>query len=241
LDGYRLFKWLRLKLVVWKGGERSNRLVKVGSQFQSRGCAWLSTGWAPTEDDYLPKGGFVGGEYGFSRMAVSFVPETCLVYAGISGGILSETSIMVKDIQEKGLSFEHPLVMKSVWKRLLRGVLEPGDTIYVAADRDYVFHCFEKYGSWMSDSWSFLMSRTPITNWAQQVHFASRGIITDEFLRNFELFFRNRWEHGFEVLSCKFTYDQLKEMAKDAASNLKWGFVEAADSSVETLRRLKVW
>lgn len=153
---------------------------------------------------------------------------------------MSETSIMVKDIQEKGLHFERPLVTKRVWRNLFRPILL-GDAVFVEADRNFVFHCFDKYGSWMSDSWTFLVSHAPMTDWAQMVHFADRGEITYELLGKIELLFRNRWEHGFEVLSCKFTYDQLKEMAKNAATNLKWEFVEAPDSSIETLRKLRVW
>jgi len=72
-------------------------------------------------------------------------------------------------------------------------------------------------------------------------HVSRRRIITKDFLQQIELFFLNRWEHGFEVLSCKHNYDQLKEMARVAAKNLNWVFVEAPDSSNETLRGLQVW
>ncbi len=230
-----------MRLVVWKGGEGSSKLVRAGWQKGESECAWISIGWAPTEEDYLPNRNFAGGEYGFPQISASFIPDDCLVYAELSGGILGETPLMVRDIQERGLRFESPLVMKSFWKRLIKGILEPGDIVFVECNRDFVSYCFEKYGTWMSDIWTFLVSKTSLANWAQQLQYARRGVITKEFLGQIELLFKNRWEHGFEVLSCKLSYDELKDRARKAAQTLSWTFVEAPDSSKETLRGLHVW
>lgn len=232
---------LDLKLVVWRGTP-PNKLVNVDWQSSNSCCTWLSTGWAPSEENYLPSGNFVGGERGFPQIATAFIPRGCLVYAEISGAILSETELMVRDIEGRHLQCRRPLVMKRVWKRLFKGIAEPGDSLFVEADGDFVYSCFDKYASWMSDSWTFLVSRTPLTNWAELLRYASRGgIITSEFLQQVELLFVNRWEHGFEVLTCKLNYDQLKDMARTASKNLNWTFVEAPDSSRETLQSLKVW
>jgi len=63
---------VELRLVVWKG-RLPNEVVRVDWKNDEGEYSWLSTGWAPTEEDYLPKG-IIGEKMTFMKLLPASSP-----------------------------------------------------------------------------------------------------------------------------------------------------------------------
>jgi len=142
---------------------------------------------------------------------------------------------MIQDLQERGFpcaiplwswrgAGSEPVRIEQISRLRRRFNLQRSDgVVYAEVDKGFAASSFERYGSWLSDIWAFLVCQRPLANWAEQVHRVSRkGRVTKELMAQIELFMSNRWEHGFELLSHSFSHEELLEMAKDACSKLDW-------------------
>ena len=176
-----------------------------------------------------------GGENQFPTLVSFLIPENRIVYAGLGSGY-DEVPDMIEHLE--GLSFQYeipqrldqtkksnPSTRKSWWHRVLksnRGSSHFG-AIYTQADKNFAVHAFEHYGYWLIDNWIFLVSTHPLERWPQLLDRACHGVVEIELLTKIEFLMTNRWEHGFDVLSCNLNYDQLVGIAGRAADGVNWG------------------
>lgn len=186
----------------------------------------MSLGWEPTEEDWTydsegKRKSYRGGETEFHQLVSYFIPEDSKVYANL---VLldNEATWIIRFIEKHGFRYESQdrIRRDKWWKRIL---LNKSNNLYVEADRNFAIYAFENDASWMSGIWIFLISRAPLEDWLRQLdQLNRRGLVTKELLGKIDLFLKNRWEHGLELLSCKLSYEQLIEMAENAARGLGW-------------------
>ncbi len=224
-----------MKLVAERGREDSDKIIRV--DWQDPELNWLSVWWEPTEEDYVYKlgkrNGYRGGEYGFPELASSFIPDSSIVYAELFS-TFGERPDIIERLEEHGFRYEIPSwrrragwkpekAERKSWYKVLFKRRSRDGAVYAEADRDFVAYAFKNYSYWMCDCWTFLVSRKPLADWAQKLDqtVRKRGI-TKELLTQIDLFLRNRWDHGFELLSYNVSYGQLADMAKEASAKLKW-------------------
>jgi hypothetical protein len=218
-----------LKLVISEG---QNPAFVVKSWPSESNCSWLAVWWEPTDEDYLRdkkgriKRSYRGAEKYFGKLVSQLIPyEDSIIYASLNDPINGNDS-MIQDLQAKGHHFEtHPAnPRKTIWNSIFHVTPRSNrDLIFAETNKRFVVDCFDHRGAWESFSWLFLVTRRPISDWVRKLDSISNTrVLTAEILDEIDLFLTNEYEHGFDLVSSRLRFDQLRQIAEEAGNNLGW-------------------